>query len=243
MPIEAFSDCRQLSYTCRSGTHEPSVAFTFPIKLADGKLLYLRRDGVCSQCACALPAGIQAYWTDEDRTALCTTCWRPAPAVPQAEASAPRESEWHWWDRGADDQRQSRQRLEALLADAPVRLLHDRRLPGNRANIDHIAVGPGGVTVFAVGRRRRNRDLSGLELQIEVVRTVLMEERLAHIAVQGALCTPGVAELPPANRLQVGDVVIDGPRRIARLISEGGRLDTAAVEKVASALERRLPTA
>ena len=38
-------------------------------------------------------------------------------------------------------------RLEALLDPAEVVLLHDRRIPRSRANIDHIAVAPSGVTV------------------------------------------------------------------------------------------------
>ena len=46
-------------------------------------------------------------------------------------------------------------RLEKLLGGTGVRLLHDRRVPGHgQANIDHIAVGPGGVTVIDAKTRR-----------------------------------------------------------------------------------------
>jgi hypothetical protein len=35
-----------------------------------------------------------------------------------------------------------------LLDSRGVELLHDRRICGSRANIDHLAIGPGGVTVI-----------------------------------------------------------------------------------------------
>jgi len=61
--------------------------------------------------------------------------------------------------------------LDKHLAGTGVLLLHDRRIPGDGgANIDHLAVGPGGVTVIdsktqrgkiqvdRVGGRRRESD-------------------------------------------------------------------------------------
>jgi Nuclease-related domain len=52
------------------------------------------------------------------------------------------------WAKGAVGEAKNARRLEKLLDGQPVELLHDRRLPGRRANIDHIAIGPGGVTVI-----------------------------------------------------------------------------------------------
>lgn len=53
------------------------------------------------------------------------------------------------WAQGAQAERHTAARLEKHVAGHPVRLLHDRRIPGHgKANLDHLAVGPGGVTVI-----------------------------------------------------------------------------------------------
>src|SRR4051812_3440931 len=48
------------------------------------------------------------------------------------------------WKTGAEGERRVAQRLAKHLDKTDVVLLHDRRLPGRRANIDHLAVGPAG---------------------------------------------------------------------------------------------------
>lgn len=49
--------------------------------------------------------------------------------------------------------------LAARLVDLPdtFRILHDRRIPGTRANIDHIAIGPNGIWVIDAKRYRSKR--------------------------------------------------------------------------------------
>jgi hypothetical protein len=54
------------------------------------------------------------------------------------------------WERGAVGEEQMARRL-AELPDT-FRVLHDRRIPGTRANIDHIAIGPAGVWVIDAKR-------------------------------------------------------------------------------------------
>lgn len=152
------------------------------------------------------------------------------------------------WERGARGEEANAARLERLLASQPVVLLHDRRVPGSRANIDHLAVGPGGVTVadsknlkgkvrvdwkgglfsprrfdLYVGGRKRTRLLESVEAQMTVVRSVLEEEGITGIAIQGALCMMNVEELPLLKRLSVREVTVDGPRRVAKLIGKTGR--------------------
>lgn len=51
------------------------------------------------------------------------------------------------WDKGARGERMTADDLEPLLDHGFV-LLHDRQIPGSRANIDHIAVGPTGMFVI-----------------------------------------------------------------------------------------------
>jgi hypothetical protein len=51
------------------------------------------------------------------------------------------------WDTGAVGEERVGQRLNELASDT-MPVLHDRRIPGTRANIDHIAVTPTGVYVI-----------------------------------------------------------------------------------------------
>jgi hypothetical protein len=53
------------------------------------------------------------------------------------------------WRQGAEGEAATARALEWRLHRSHVLLMHDRRVPGRgRANIDHIAIGPTGVTVI-----------------------------------------------------------------------------------------------
>jgi hypothetical protein len=172
------------------------------------------------------------------------------------------------WAKGAVGEAKNARRLEKLLDGQPVELLHDRRLPGRRANIDHIAIGPGGVTVIDsknlegkvridwrgglfsprqfdlyVGRRRRTNLVESVEGQVEAVRQVLLGQGLVDVPVAGALCMADVEGLPLIKRLKLRDVAIDGPRRIAKLAARPGPLDPASIEALTLALKSSLPPA
>jgi hypothetical protein len=172
------------------------------------------------------------------------------------------------WATGAEGEEENAKRWQKLLADMPVRILHDRRLPGTRANVDHIGIGPGGVTVvdskklsgkvrtdwrgglFAARRfdlyvngRRRTGLVESVERQVETIRVVLAEEGFDDVGVLGALCMADPTGLPLVKRLKVRDVAIDGPRPIAKLMARPGVLDVAGIERVAAVLNRRLPAA
>jgi hypothetical protein len=172
------------------------------------------------------------------------------------------------WAKGSAGETENARRLEKRLANSPVTLLHDRRIPGSRANIDHIAVGPGGVTVidskklegkvrirwhggllspvvydlYVNGRRRTNL-VESVERQVGVVESVLAAEGLQDVHVAGALCMANGEHLPLIRRLKLRDVTIDGTRRVAELIARPGPLDPDAVERIVGILEQRLPPA
>lgn len=97
---------------------------------------------------------------------------------------------------------------------AGIEVLHDRRVPGSKANIDHIVVGPAGVFVIDakkyegsieivdkgswhrtdwrlyVAGRDRTKLVDGVLGQVEVVRKVLGDE-FASVPVTGVLCFVG----------------------------------------------------
>jgi hypothetical protein len=144
------------------------------------------------------------------------------------------------WQQGANGEVRVGARLEKLLDGTGVRLLHDRRVPGQgQANIDHIAVGPADITVIDAkthrGRIRRDRDggvlserrtilringrdqtklISGVENQIAHVHAALADLDVAQeIDVRGALCFPNVDGLPLFGQIEIRRIIVDGPRR------------------------------
>jgi hypothetical protein len=174
----------------------------------------------------------------------------------------------HWWKQGGQGEVKVAKRLAELLDDGDVRLLHDRRMPGrSRANIDHIAVGPGGVTVIdaktlkgkvrveSVGalfgpRRRqlrvkgrdRTRLVYGVKAQAEAVRVMLAQQGFA-IDVRCALCFASVEGLPWFRRLEVEGVLIDGARRVAKLAARPGAHTADELTQIVRLLAVELPAA
>jgi hypothetical protein len=95
------------------------------------------------------------------------------------------------WLRGADGEERAAARLGRLLSGTPVVLLHDRRLPGSRANLDHLAVGPGGITVVDTKRLAGSVEVRGRgeRAQLRVGgrdRSKLLEGALRQRAAVGA---------------------------------------------------------
>ncbi len=104
------------------------------------------------------------------------------------------------------------ERVAEVLVGVPgIEVLHDRRVPGSKANIDHIVVGPAGVFVvdakkyegsievvdkgscrrtdwrLYVAGRDRTKLVDGVLGQVDVVRSVLGDE-FASVPVTGVLC-------------------------------------------------------
>jgi hypothetical protein len=173
------------------------------------------------------------------------------------------------WKQGADGEMRGGQRLAELLDGSDVRLLHDRRIPGHgRANIDHIAIGPGGVTVIDTkthkgkirikrvgglvsGRREvlviRGRDqtslIDGAERQIEHVRDALRRVGDDQLDIRGALCFPNGDGLPPFAGLKVREIIVDGTKAVAKLASRPGSLDSEGIERIRKYLCSSFPPA
>ena len=115
------------------------------------------------------------------------------------------------WKIGAEGEVQV---AEVLASATGIEVLHDRLVPGSRANIDHIVVGPSGVFVIDakkyigaievrdVGRRfhvderlyvngrDRSALVDGVLWQVDVVRTALGEE-FGSVPIRGVLCFVG----------------------------------------------------
>ena len=173
------------------------------------------------------------------------------------------------WKQGGDGEVRTAARLEVHLAGTGVRLLHDRGIPGHgNANIDHLTVGPGGVTVIdskthrgkiqvdrvgglfvprrtvlLINGRDRTSLVDGVEGQIGFVRSALSRAGYEDIEIRGALCFPNVDGLPLVRQLTVRDIVIDGPKPVAKLAGRAGPLGAVDVERIWHELGRLFPPA
>jgi Nuclease-related domain len=165
------------------------------------------------------------------------------------------------WAQGARGERRTAVRLEKHLARHPVKLLHDRRIPGyGKANLDHLAVGPGGVTVIdskthhgevrvervgglftdrhsvlKIGGRDHTKLVDGVERQVKLVTAALTRAGVGDLDVRGALCFPEPDGLP-LRQLSVRGIVIDGPKPIAKLARRAGPLSAGQVDQLAHQL-------
>lgn len=175
------------------------------------------------------------------------------------------------WSKGADGERRAATQLARYLRGRQVVLLHDRRIPGRgRANIDHLTIGAGGITVIdtkstrgrvqvtkvgglfsprrellLINGRDRTSLLDGIEGQIEAVRIALIGLGFDGVDVRGALCYPNIDRIVRLSQLRARDrlITIDGPRGIAKLSRRRGQLDSAFVRQLGDQLAQRLPPA
>lgn len=163
------------------------------------------------------------------------------------------------WAQGAVGEERVAESLDAL-SEVGVISLHDRRIPGTRANIDHIAVTPwgvwvvdakryldkrpdvvveggffgvGGTTRLTVGGRRRDELVDGVLRQVARVRAVVDDA----IPVRGALAFVDADWPLIGGAFEVRDVAVVWPRRLAKLLlrREPPTVDVAAVSAVIAA--------
>jgi len=140
-------------------------------------------------------------------------------------------------------------------------------MPRSRANIDHLALGPSGVTVIdakryrgriaverrggvmrertehlLVGGRERTKLVDGVLAQAEAVRRLLANGCHADVPVRAVLCFVD-GDWPLLGRLEVRGVPVLSPRPTAKLCRAGRSLDASAVQALARDLARLLPAA
>lgn len=162
------------------------------------------------------------------------------------------------WRKGASGERRVGRALDALTKRG-VYVLHDRGMPGSRANIDHVAVAPSGVFVVDAKRYRgklqirsrgaqlwingRNRSqlLEQARNQAKAVERVLAQAGLSGTGVTPVLCFVET-ELPLFPPPYVNSVIVCHLRslrkRITRLKSSG--LVPEQIAKIADVLAANL---
>jgi len=172
------------------------------------------------------------------------------------------------WAVGAKGEEILARSLDSLAASG-IALLHDRRIPGSKANIDHIAIAPSGVFVIdaknyqgrphlrieggllrprvetlIVGRRDCSKLVAGVHKQLALVRAVLDQDALgAATPAQGMLCFVD-GDWP----LIGGSFTIDGlqvlwPRKAQEHIKRPGPLTSDQVQALHARLASTFPMA
>ncbi len=152
--------------------------------------------------------------------------------------------------------------LDERTADGPAVVLHDRRMPGSRGNIDHLAIAPTGVYVIdakawqgkvalrapLLGRKKlliagrdRTSLIDGLDRQVAAVRAAIGDD-VDDVAVRGVLCFTR-AELPLLRTLTIRSHMLLYRKALSKRINQEGPLSPNAIEQIARKLAANLPPA
>lgn len=185
---------------------------------------------------------VATFLAVDDRPRRSTQVW--------AQGAAGEERVAGWLDR---------------LAEVGVVTLHDRRIPGTRANIDHIAITPWGVWVIdakrylnkrpdviteggflglggtarlTVGGRKKDQLVEGVLWQVEQVKAVVGEAA----AVRGALAFVDADWPLIGGDFMVRGVAVVWPKRLAKVMLRQ-ESPTVDVESLARQIAARFPPA
>ncbi len=171
------------------------------------------------------------------------------------------------WAKGSDGESKLAAFIGRELGDR-VLSLHDRLIPGTRANIDHLFVGSTGVWVVdakaykgkvarretgpfwhrenevIVGGRNRTSLARGLERQVAAVLAALKPDPdLEGTQVHAALCFVdsewGLLDSP----FQIGSVWVLHPRALSKRLKKSGDLPRDRMERITRRLQLSLPNA
>jgi hypothetical protein len=170
------------------------------------------------------------------------------------------------WAKGAVGEESLGAKLTKLANERLV-VLHDRRIPGSRANIDHIAVAPGGLFVIDakhysgrvekrnlggwfntdhrlyVGRRDCTKLALGSEDQAEVVRDAVARLGFADLPIRPVLCFVGAEWGMFPTAFKWGSVLVTFPKFLYELLKKEAEVETAAIQEAARHLAETLPRA
>jgi hypothetical protein len=167
------------------------------------------------------------------------------------------------WDTGALGEEKLGRGLDSLACDT-IKLLHDRRIPRSKANIDHIAVTANGVYVIDakkyrgrphlkieggilrarverlfVGSRDCTKLVDGVLKQVDVVGAALAED----VPVRGVLCFVEADWPLIGGAFTTRDVQALWPNKLYPQLQAEGPLSAEAVDDIHRRLAKALPAA
>lgn len=171
------------------------------------------------------------------------------------------------WAIGARGEERLGHRLDSLSGHG-VYVLHDRRIPRTKANIDHIAVGPAGVFVIdakkyrgrprlrvegglirprveklMVGSRDCTKLATGVQKQVGLVWSALQTAEFGQIPVSGMLCFVEADWPLIGGDFTIANLRVLWPKKAADRIVTPGNIDAATVQHVHRMLASSFPPA
>lgn len=170
------------------------------------------------------------------------------------------------WATGAIGEQTIGESLERIRC-AEIAVLHDRRIPGTRANIDHIVISAAGIFVIDtkhyhgrvelrdvggwfstdirlfVGGRNRTKLVHGMTHQVEAVRHALAKDQDALIRPVLLFMGDDNWPLLATKPLRFGDVYILWGKKLGQLIRAPGGLGPDRIAELERTLADALPAA
>ena len=165
------------------------------------------------------------------------------------------------WKRGAEGEEELGAALVRRLGDRAI-VLHDRRIPRSRANIDHLVIAPSGVWVIDAKRydgrleqrtvgmfssrrnelyvagRNKTALADGVNKQVELVRTQLANP---EINVRGVLCFIRAEWDFFAQPFEVRGILVTYGKSLAKTVLATNHLDEPSVNALARDLSNKFP--
>jgi hypothetical protein len=178
-------------------------------------------------------------------------------------ALAPERQPTQAWEQGAIGEERVGARLDKLQSTGEVLVLHDRRIPGTRQNIDHIVVAPSAIWVVNTKNYRgafERRDVGGWFRRDDRLfvagrdRTDLVEAMAGQITavrdallpsaprLRAVLCFTGTEWPFFANPFELDSVLIAWPRALVKQVRTAPS-SGIPVHALAERLLSRLPRA
>lgn len=171
------------------------------------------------------------------------------------------------WQRGAVGEEKLGRGLDKLQERGAL-VLHDRRIPGSRANIDHMVIGPPGVFVvdakrykgrpqlrveggilrprverLMVGRRDCSKLVTGIRKQVDLVTAALTKAGFGQTPIRGMLCFIDAAWPLIGGSFSTSGIDVVWPNKIAERLKTTQSLDNDEIRAVHEALAQYFPIA
>jgi hypothetical protein len=181
-----------------------------------------------------------------------------------AKALAAEPSSTTAWAKGADGEQRLGRRMADDLSDVAV-VLHDRRVPGTKGNIDHIVIAPSGIWIIDaknyigkverrdvggwlhtdvrlfVNNRDRTKLVDGLGWQVDAVRRVVEPIGFGQVPIRPALCFTDAEWGLFSKPIQMNGALISWAKALISEIRVEGPFDPTTIDLLARELSSKLP--
>jgi hypothetical protein len=168
------------------------------------------------------------------------------------------------WSVGAEGERVVGSWLNSIT-DVPIAVLHDRRIPKSKANIDHVAIVPSAIWVIdakryqgrvqyvnrgswlrpdyrlVVGRRDCSKLVAAMARQVAAVRQALPPGD--ETPIRSALCFSGAEWGLFDQPFMVDDVAVTWAKPLTKVLRQAGPLTPDVIETLERRIGLALPAA